>query len=124
MLPTDIRALAIDDDEITLKFYRELFQAQGIELETAESAEDGLEILEGRSFDVLILDLRLGGDDGSRILRTVRKRFPSMKVLLVTAHCDRQQEVRFLEQGVYRVIRKPCTIRTVYETVEKAAMTS
>ena len=120
-------ALAIDDDELTLEFYRDYFSMNHVDLVTVKSAEDGLMLLSERDFDVLILDLCLEGGDlmeGRRVLQKVAREYPRLEVVLVTAHCEDPEEAAFLELGAHTVLRKPCTMRAVFETAEKAAASS
>lgn len=120
----NIRALAIDDDALTLTFYRDFFTGRGITLETAQTPAAGYDLLSRAAFDVLILDLWIGAADGRELLRTVRAEFPQLKVILVTAHCEADEEQAFFDQGVHSILHKPCTMRTVCECVQKAAMTA
>ena len=124
MAAKNYSALAIDDDSLALKFYREYFSAHEVELATATTPEEGLELMSARPYDVLILDLRLGPADGRDILQRVRSEYPNTKVVLVTAHCDGDTEEELLQLGAYTVLQKPCTMRAVFECVTKAAMMS
>jgi len=119
----NFNVIAIDDDEVTLKFYRDYFAANDITLVTALTGDEGLSRLDGASFDVVILDLRLGPDDGRRVLGEVVKRHPRTKIILVTAHSDDDIQRELLALGAFAVLRKPCTMRSVYECAETAAMT-
>ena len=124
MVAKNYSALAIDDDELALRFYKDYFMAHDVELATALTAEEGLAQLAERVFNVLILDLRLGPTDGRLIMRRVRDEFPAIKVVLVTAHCSVKDEEELLALGAHTILRKPCTMRAVFESVTKAAMLS
>ena len=124
MVAKNYCALAIDDDELALRFYRDYFTAHEVELATALTAEDGLALMANKAYNVLILDLRLGPTDGRLILRRVRDEYPDTKVVLVTAHCSPNDEDELLALGAHTVLRKPCTMRAVFESVTKAAMLS
>ena len=57
------RTLLVDDDEFIRNSLRMVFNNKGCFLETAETAEEGLRILEEKKYDIIISDLRLPGID-------------------------------------------------------------
>lgn len=103
------RILLIEDNydtQLIFKIYlRELY-----DLDLAETAEEGIELLQKNTYDLLILDMNLPGKlDGSAVLNTLRnemnkKDFP---VLVVTAYATKGDKEKFLQQGANDYLPKP-----------------
>ena len=123
MMPlASLKILAVDDEEIMLKMYREYFSQQGVMLQIASSPAAAARQLEAGPVDVLILDLKLGKDSGKDLLTTVRRDHPRTRCVFVTAYATDELVNELYEMGVFEVIKKPCTIRTIFESIEKLAL--
>lgn len=72
-----------------------------------QDGERAVELLESRSFAVVITDINLPGQDGYAILRHVRERAPDTPVLAVTGYTEDVYLERALEAGAADVLRKP-----------------
>ena len=107
-----------------LKMYRDYFAQKGVKLRTAASVAATLSLVATMPVDIVIMDLKLGDDSGKDLLAAVRQRHPQARWIFVTAYATEQLVEELHGQGVYEVIRKPCTIRTIFETVEKVAQAS
>src|SRR6185369_12904207 len=70
------RVLVVDDEEGVREGLRALLQAEGLHVETAGSAEDGVRRVEAKSFDIVFLDLNLPGADGLSMLSRLRHGVP------------------------------------------------
>jgi DNA-binding NtrC family response regulator len=121
---TEKSILAVDDEEVMLKFYREYFSSRGVSLRTATTSDETMKLLEERPADIVILDLKLAEASGKDLLLQIKSRFPQVRYVFVTAYATSDLVTELYRLGVYEVIRKPCTIRTIFETVEKAALAS
>ena len=120
----DKRVLAVDDEEIMLKMYREYFAQQGVALSISSSAAETIELLKKQPFDILIMDLKLGDASGKDVLTRIRGQYPGLRYVFVTAYATADLVTDLRQLGVFEVIKKPCTIRTIFETVEKVALSS
>jgi len=90
-------------------------------VETAESGEDALELIPTRSFDLLLLDHKLGGMSGVDVLEELGKRDLDMLVVMITAFATIETAVRATKSGAFDFIAKPFTPDELKETVRKAA---
>ncbi len=116
--------LAVDDEEVMLKMYRDYFAQKGVRLKTAATPDATLAMVAAQPVDIVIMDLKLGESSGKDLFKTIRDRQPQARWIFVTAYATDQLIEELYGQGVYEVIRKPCTIRTIFETVEKVAQAS
>jgi len=64
--------LAVDDDHNNLKLVSASLSLEGYDVVCSSSGEEGLEVLEARQIDLLLLDVRMPGLDGIEVCRLVR----------------------------------------------------
>src|SRR5262249_54765321 len=97
------RVLLIDDDKDFCILLREELAGHGYEVEWRESAEHGAPLLlaaEAAPFDVLLLDNRLRGKDGLRLLEELRQQGVRIPVILITGHGTADIEIEAFKLGV------------------------
>lgn len=112
----------IVDDEPSIRFFLEkALQRSGHTVETASSGEEALERLKDMSFDLVMLDLKLGGRiDGLRVLEAVRWRWPETVVVILTAHGSLESAMAAIREGVDGYLLKPVEAAEVRQAVEEA----
>jgi DNA-binding response OmpR family regulator len=88
---------------------------------TASSGEEALERLRDSPFELVLLDLRLGGRvDGLRVLEAVRWRWPQAVVIILTAHASLESAVSAIQEGVDGYLLKPVEAEDVRRVVRAA----
>jgi DNA-binding response OmpR family regulator len=106
--------LVVDDDPNNLKLVSASLTLEGYEVVCASSGEEGLEILAGRSIDLLLLDVRMPGLDGIEVCRRVREqpRFSRMPIIFLTAdQADTERTLLGLDAGGDEYLHKPISRR-------------
>ncbi|MHC1700579.1 MAG: HD domain-containing phosphohydrolase [Humidesulfovibrio sp.] len=103
------RVLVVDDDANLLASMRRQFAAS-YELVTARGGQEALDILaSGRSFSVLVSDLRMPGMDGIQLLSRASKLYPDTVRILLTGFADLESAMEAVNQGfIFRLLSKPC----------------
>ena len=81
-----MRILLIDDDEWIRDSLRIFFEGEGCQLQALETAEEGLELLKGQDYDVIITDYRLPGMDGLDFLKRIQDSHSGTMTILITAY--------------------------------------
>jgi len=109
------RILAVDDDKDILKVVKANLELHGYEVDTAENWEGAQERMSVRTPDLIILDVMLPDGDGVEICRDLRKDFPNMPIIMVTARDKVSDKVFGLESGADDYVVKP------FETLELVA---
>ena len=104
------KTLLVDDDELIRDSLRIIFDTKGCLLKTAETAEEGLRILEEEKFDIIISDLRLPGIDGLRFVKFASMIQPKANKLLITAYRDDYIYAEAQRIGVSEFIDKPFSV--------------
>ena len=119
-MASDVQTLVVDDEAGIRFFIKETLERVGHEVTTASSGEEALEILRDRHFDLILLDLKLGGSaDGLRVLEAVRWRWPEAAVMILTAHGSLESAVTAIEEGVDRYLLKPLTPEELRKAVKE-----
>ncbi|MCI0516446.1 MAG: response regulator transcription factor [Woeseiaceae bacterium] len=103
---TTTRVLLIDDDQSLAGMLREFLQPERIELVAAASGEAGLDKLATDTFDMVILDIMLPGQNGLDVLRTLRQT-SNLPVIMLTARGDDIDRIIGLEFGADDYLAKP-----------------
>lgn len=101
--------LAIDDEEHILELLSYNLQNNGYRVKTAETGEEGLEILKSEPVDLVLLDIMLPGMDGMEILKHIRRnpQTAELPVIMLTAKNEEINKVLGLEVGADDYISKP-----------------
>lgn len=116
-----VRTLVVDDEERIRFFLKETLQRAGHVVATAASGEEALLQLQETPFDVVMLDLMLGGRiDGQRVLEAVRWRWPGTVVIMLTAHGSLESAVAAIQEGVDGYLLKPVKPVEVRQAVQDA----
>jgi len=105
--PNKIKILILDDEKQFTEELYEFFQNSGFESFEANTVIEAEKILNNHKIDLLILDVRLPGVNGIDILKDVRIRFPSIEVIVVSAHGDMDTVIKAMRLGAFDYLRKP-----------------
>lgn len=105
------RILLADDDPDLLELYREMLaQLPGQpEIHTAVGGARALTMLEAEPYQVLICDLKMPKLDGLQVLAIVRRKYPDLRTVALTAEVDEQFRSRAYALGVDLFWTKPAT---------------
>jgi CheY-like chemotaxis protein len=109
------KILLVDDDPDLLKTYSEILgQLPSCpEIHTATSAARGMALLEAHEFRLLIADLKMPKMDGLQMLSIVRRKYPGLRTVVLTALSDEQFRSRVYALGVDLYWQKPGTEREI-----------
>jgi len=104
------KLLLIDDEaDVRYSFERIFGQEAGLELHTAGSGEEALELIPKLRPDLVIMDVRMGGLTGIETLQRLREFDSKTPVILMTAFGTTQTAIKAMKYGAYDYITKPFT---------------
>ena len=113
----EIKTLLVDDDDLIRDSMRLAFNSQGCFLQTAETAEEGLQAIQQESFDLIISDMRLPGKDGLDFLRAARSYQPDTLCVLITAYGGKNIFSDAPALGIHDFIEKPFSIESLVQSL-------
>ena len=101
--------LVVDDEEMNRDILARRLQGRGYEVETAADGWQALDMVEGRIFDLVLLDIMMPGIDGMQVLAALRQKYSMRKlpVIMATAKDDVQTVVEALNLGANDYVTKP-----------------
>lgn len=114
--------LYVDDELMALKYFEKTFGAEFTVL-TADSAEEGMKLIESRGDEigVLLSDQRMPGQKGVQLLEQTLKLRPHIVRMLITAYADYGVTVDAVNIGaVFRYISKPIQVEDMRNTLRRA----
>ncbi len=110
----------MDDSEEVREVLRELLSRSGYTVVTSPDGESGLVELEGRTFDLAMVDLGLPGISGLEVAKRLKSRWPATQVALMTGYGDRMGPENAQEKGVDFVLAKPFSLDQLRSVVDHA----
>lgn len=99
--------LVVDDEPNIRRTLRMLLEKEGHNVADASSSAQALAIVAEQHIDLVMLDLRLGTEDGLDILSRIRARGEHPEIVIVTAHAEVDEAVRAMKLGAYDYLVKP-----------------
>jgi len=99
--------LIIDDEPILRQTLSAILQRKGYQVSTASSAQEARQILQKGAFDLIFLDLKMPGGSGMELLPDIRKQYPEMPVVILTAHATLDSAMGAVRQGASDYLLKP-----------------
>ena len=78
--------LVVDDEPIVRESIRDWLKSAGYKVETAETGEEAVDLIEQKDFSVMVLDIRLPGKTGINVLKEVKAHRPWIKSIIITAY--------------------------------------
>ncbi|MGC2695767.1 MAG: sigma-54 dependent transcriptional regulator, partial [Candidatus Angelobacter sp.] len=99
--------LIIDDEAAIRESLETLLEFEGYNVESAETAEEGLARLSERTFDLVLLDFALPDRNGLEVLTEIRARDSQLAVIMITAYGTLDNAVRAMQKGATNFIQKP-----------------
>jgi two-component system response regulator AtoC len=117
------RVMIVDDEEGVREGLCSMLQREGLQVETAGSAEEGVRRVESRSFDIIFLDLNLPGADGLSMLGKLRNGSPPADIVILTGYGTVANAVESMRKGACDVIEKPFSSDRILAVVRRVLET-
>ena len=114
----------VDDDRAIRFVLRKALERAGIPSRAFERAEDVLEALREERPDVLVSDIRMPGMDGTSLLEEVKRRQPTLPVIIMTAYSDVESAVASFKGGAFEYLAKPFDVVKAVDVIDRARKAS
>ena len=104
----NFRVLVVDDEADFSETIVKRLRKRGLEAECVASGEAALEMMKGKRFDVVLLDIKMpGGMDGIETFREMKKIQPLTEVIFLTGHATLESSVEGMKLGAFDYLIKP-----------------
>ncbi|MDO9139347.1 MAG: nitrogen regulation protein NR(I) [Methylobacter sp.] len=114
----------IDDDKSIRWVVEKALQKADIITRSFSDAANLLAALHNDAPDALITDIRMPGMDGLELLSKIQLSYPSLPVIVMTAHSDLESAVSAFHGGAFEYLPKPFDIKEVVELARRACIHS
>ena len=114
------RVLIVDDEEQVCDVVARLLKRNGIEVFQANSAAEGIEVMDREPLDCVITDIQMPGGSGIDVLDHAGVHVPGLPVIILTAQASLQAAVDAVNKGAFHFLRKPVTGEELSSVVASA----
>jgi len=117
------KILIVDDEEdLTWSIARNLTKDNELfEISCVNSGDKALKLLSKTAVDLVITDVRMPGINGLDLVLEIRKRYPSTKIIVMTAYGSQEIEEQADKRGAFKYIEKPFDMKVlkklIFETI-------
>lgn len=112
--------LFVEDDPMNQRVVKDMLDVAGATMTAADSAENGLQLIDERDFDIILMDLRMPGMDGFTAIRHIRARGDAkaaLPIIVVTADTAIDLRDRCLREGADEVLFKPVAMDSLFDAI-------
>ena len=114
------KVLLVDDEKDFLDIMVERMRARGMDVSTATSAHDALEMVKTEPYDAVIMDFLMPEMDGFSALKMVKESQPDLSVILLTANVTEEKRIEAIKLGALDVLEKPADLTILTQKIEEA----
>ncbi len=112
--------LIVEDEENLRQVLKINFEREGYSSDLAESFNQAKELIDSRTYDVVLTDYRLKGSSGFDVLRYQQERMPFAQTILMTAYATVENAIDALKLGAYHYLIKPLKMEELNTIIKKA----
>jgi|MTBAKSStandDraft_2_1061841.scaffolds.fasta_scaffold00002_250 DNA-binding response OmpR family regulator len=114
------KVLVVDDEERFGANMVKILEANGIKARHAADGEEGLAEAARKSYDVILLDMKMPGLSGKDVLKRLREAKVPSKVVVLTGHASVDDAVELINMGAYDYLLKPCKTEQLVKMISLA----
>ncbi len=114
------RILVVDDEPGHVVMLKALLGKWQYLVTGAASGEEAVDLVREKSFDLVLMDVCMGGMDGITALKAIKSHNPAIPVLIMTAYSTVPSAVDALKSGAYDYLLKPLDFDSLRETLDGA----
>ena len=110
----------LDDDKSIRWVLEKAFQKENFKVSSFEDAESILKNFEKIKPDIILSDVRMPGISGIDLVERLKREYPHIPIIIMTAFSDLETTVSSLQKGAYEYLTKPFDIDNVISIVKNA----
>jgi len=113
------RILIVDDERGMREGCKRVLAPEGYLVESAESGEEGWALVQGNTYDLLLIDVKMPGMSGLDLLSLVMGHDAEIVCLVVTGYATLEMAIEATKLGAFDFLRKPFTPDELLNLVRK-----
>ena len=114
------KVLIVDDEAAIRRTLREILQFEKYEVDEAADGLDGLVKVKQKSYDVILLDIKMPKMDGMEALERMQELAPDTPVIMISGHGTIETAVDAVKKGAFDFLSKPPDLNRLLITVRNA----
>jgi DNA-binding NtrC family response regulator len=114
------RVLIVDDEEELLSTLVERLEFRGIDAVGVLNGTQALAEIGQREFDIVVLDVKLKGEDGVNLMKKIEKVRPNLPTILLTGHMSPGANKKGLQAGAADYVLKPTNLEDLIRKMKEA----
>ncbi len=87
------RILVVDDEPEIVDLLKSFLGIKGYEVSGALSGQEALSVLDEKKTDLMLLDIKMPGMQGTEVARIVKEKYPYIKIIVVTGYADEAENL-------------------------------
>lgn len=111
--------LVVDDEDALRNVLSSELQSEGYSVVSAADGDEAISILQQRSFDLVLLDIKMPRVDGFEVLRFLKERYAKTKVIMLTGFADLKNAIESKKLGAEDFVSKPYDLVDLLTTIER-----
>ncbi len=104
---SDTRILIVDDERIMRESLADWLARDGYAVETAASGEEALDKSKVTRYDIMLVDIKMGGMSGMEVLRQVKSEDADVAIVMITAYGSVSTAIEAMKNGAHDYLLKP-----------------
>ena len=101
------RILVVDDEKGMCEFLHYLLEGEGYEVEEAHSGAEALDKIKGKSYQLVLADIKMPGIDGLEMLRRIREANDETVVFVMTGYSSLETAIKAIKYDASDYLTKP-----------------
>lgn len=112
--------LVIDDEKSIRNTLKEVLEYENHTIDLASDGEEGLEKFKDNQYEIVLLDIKMPGMDGTEVLDNIVAESPDIPVIMISGHGNIDTAVESIKKGAYDFIEKPLDLNRLLITIRNA----
>jgi len=113
------KTILIVEDEMGPRESLKMILSPHYHVQSAENGLKAIAILEKQEIDGVTMDLRMPGPSGIEVLKQIKKRWPSIQILVITGYATLRTALDAIRYGAFHYLQKPFDIDELVDTMKR-----
>jgi DNA-binding NtrC family response regulator len=111
--------LVVDDEDALRNVLSSELQSEGYSVVSAADGDEAISTLQQKTFDLVLLDIKMPRVDGFEVLRFIKEKYPKTKVIMLTGFADLKNAIESKKLGAEDFVSKPYDLVDLLTTIER-----